>query len=50
MSFTALLFIAVLLAILISLLSRWASVGVLIMRTFRSFSAGGDHCTPPNGP
>ncbi|MHB8708057.1 MAG: cation:proton antiporter, partial [Desulfuromonadales bacterium] len=42
MPFTAALFIAGLLAILISLFSRWASVGgaVLLMRTFRSFSAG----------
>ena len=42
MPFTTALFIAGLLAILISLFSRWASVGgaVLIMRTFRSFSAG----------
>ena len=42
MPFTGALFLAGLLAILISLFSRWASVGgaVLIMRTFRSFSAG----------
>ena len=42
MPFTASLFLAGLLAILISLFSRWASVGgaVLLMRTFRSFSAG----------
>ena len=42
MPFTGALFMAGLLAILISLLSRWASVGgaVLVMRTFRSFSAG----------
>lgn len=42
MPFTDALFIAGLLAILISRFSRWASVGaaVLIMRTFRSFSAG----------
>ncbi len=42
MPFTAALFMAGLLAILISLFSRWASVGgaVLLMRTFRSFSAG----------
>jgi CPA1 family monovalent cation:H+ antiporter len=42
MSFTAALFLAGLLAILVSLFSRWASVGgaVLLMRTFRSFSAG----------
>ena len=42
MPFTAALFIAGLLAILVSLFSRWASVGgaVLLMGTFRSFSAG----------
>jgi len=42
MPFTTGLFIAGLLAILISLFSRWASVGgaVLIMRRFRSFSPG----------
>ncbi|MDT8320447.1 MAG: sodium:proton antiporter [Xanthomonadales bacterium] len=42
MPFTTALFIAGLLAILISLFSRWASVGgaVLLMRSFRSFSAG----------
>lgn len=39
---SAALFIAGLLAILISLFSRWTSVGgaVLLMRRFRSFSAG----------
>ncbi len=39
---SAALFIAGLLAILISLFSRWTSVGgaVLLMRPFRSFSAG----------
>jgi CPA1 family monovalent cation:H+ antiporter len=42
MPFTGALFIAGLLAILISLFSRWASVGgaVLLMRRFRSFSTG----------
>ncbi|WP_020676201.1 cation:proton antiporter [Geopsychrobacter electrodiphilus] len=42
MPFTAALFVAGLLAILISLFSRWASVGgaVLLMRRFGSFSKG----------
>ncbi|MGK2906439.1 MAG: cation:proton antiporter [Desulfuromonadales bacterium] len=42
MPFTSALFMAGLLAILISLFSRWASVGgaVLLMKRFRSFSTG----------
>ncbi len=42
MPFTARLFLAGLVAILISLFARWASVGgaVLLMRRFRSFSTG----------
>lgn len=42
MPFTRALFIAGLLAIIIALFARWVSVGgaVLLMKTFRSFSAG----------